>query len=109
VLINERNRNEIKGGIEMLKPLADRVLVKVEEEETKTMGGILLPDTAQKKSQKGVVVAVGSGKMTEEGKRLPLEVKEGDEVLFAKYSGTEIEDKGEKYLLLSERDILAIL
>lgn len=93
----------------MLKPLADRVLVKVEEEETKTMGGILLPDTAQKKSQKGVVVAVGSGKMTEEGKRLPLEVKEGAEVLFAKYSGTEIEDKGEKYLLLSERDILAIL
>ena len=93
----------------MLKPLADRVLVKVEEEETKTMGGILLPDTAQKKSQKGVVVAVGSGKMTEEGKRLPLEVKEGDEVLFAKYSGTEIEDKGEKYLLLSERDILAML
>lgn len=93
----------------MLKPLADHVLVKVEEEETKTMGGILLPDTAQKKSQKGVVVAVGSGKMTEEGKRLPLEVKEGDEVLFAKYSGTEIEDKGEKYLLLSERDILAIL
>ena len=93
----------------MLKPLADRVLVKVEEEETKTMGGILLPDTAQKKSQKGVVVAVGSGKMTEEGKCLPLEVKEGDEVLFAKYSGTEIEDKGEKYLLLSERDILAIL
>ena len=93
----------------MLKPLADRVLVKVEEEETKTMGGFLLPDTAQKKSQKGVVVAVGSGKMTEEGKRLPLEVKEGDEVLFAKYSGTEIEDKGEKYLLLSERDILAIL
>ncbi len=93
----------------MLKPLADRVLVKVEEEETKTMGGILLPDTAQKKSQKGVVVAVGSGKMTEEGKRLPLEVKEGDEVLFAKYSGTEFEDKGEKYLLLSERDILAIL
>ena len=93
----------------MLKPLADRVLVKVEEEETKTMGGILLPDTAQKKSQKGVVVAVGSGKMTEEGKRLSLEVKEGDEVLFAKYSGTEIEDKGEKYLLLSERDILAIL
>lgn len=92
----------------MLKPLADRVLVKVEE-ETKTMGGILLPDTAQKKSQKGVVVAVGSGKMTEEGKRLPLEVKEGDEVLFAKYSGTEIEDKGEKYLLLSEKDILAIL
>ena len=92
-----------------MKPLADRVLAKVEEEETKTMGGILLPDTAQKKSQKGVVVAVGSGKMTEEGKRLPLEVKEGDEVLFAKYSGTEIEDKGEKYLLLSERDILAIL
>ena len=89
----------------MLKPLADRVLVKVEEEETKTMGGILLPDTAHADALRLVVPQQGR----EEGKRLPLEVKEGDEVLFAKYSGTEIEDKGEKYLLLSERDILAIL
>lgn len=93
----------------MLKPLADRVLVKVEEQETKTAGGILLPDTAQKKSQKGVVMAVGAGRMNEEGKRLPMEVKVGDEILFAKYSGTDIESEGVKYLLLSERDILAIL
>ena len=93
----------------MLKPLADRVLVKVEEEETKTKGGILLPDTAQKKSQKGIVAAVGNGKITDAGQRISMEVKVGDEVLFAKYSGTDVEDNGETYLLLSERDILAVL
>ena len=93
----------------MLKPLADRVLVKVEEEETKTKGGILLPDTAQKKSQKGICAAVGNGKITDAGQRIPMEVKVGDEVLFAKYSGTDVEDNCEKYLLLSERDILAVL
>jgi chaperonin GroES len=99
----------VKGGIEMLKPLADRVLVKVDEEETKTKGGILLPDTAQKKSQKGTVVAIGSGKVLDNGTRLGFEVKVGDHVLFAKYSGVDIEEEGEKYLLLSERDILAVL
>jgi chaperonin GroES len=99
----------VKGGIDMLKPLADRVLVKVDEEETKTAGGILLPDTAQKKSQKGTVLAVGSGKVLDNGTRLPFEVKVGDHVLFAKYSGVDIDENGEKYLLLSERDILAIL
>lgn len=93
----------------MLKPLADRVLVKVDEEETKTAGGILLPDTAQKKSQKGTVLAVSSGKVLDNGTRLPFEVKVGDHVLFAKYSGVDIDENGEKYLLLSERDILAIL
>ena len=93
----------------MLKPLADRVLVKVDEEETKTAGGILLPDTAQKKSQKGTVLAEGSGKVLDNGTRLPFEVKVGDHVLFAKYSGVDIDENGEKYLLLSERDILAIL
>ena len=93
----------------MLKPLADRVLVKVDEEETKTAGGILLPDTAQKKSQKGTVLAVGSGKVLDNGTRLPFKVKVGDHVLFAKYSGVDIDENGEKYLLLSERDILAIL
>jgi chaperonin GroES len=99
----------VKGGIDVLKPLADRVLVKVDEEETKTAGGILLPDTAQKKSQKGTVLAVGSGKVLDNGTRLPFEVKVGDHVLFAKYSGVDIDENGEKYLLLSERDILAIL
>lgn len=93
----------------MLKPLADRVLIEVKEEETKTKGGILLPDTAQKKSQKGVVVAVGAGKLADNGTRLPLEVKVGDEVLFAKYSGTDIEEQGKKFLLITERDILAVL
>ena len=92
----------------MLKPLADRVLIEVKEEETKTKGGILLPDTAQKKSQKGVVIAVGAGKLTDDGKRLPSEVAVGDEVLFAKYSGTDIEEGGKNYLLISERDILAV-
>ena len=72
------------------------------------VSGILLPDTAQKKSQKGVVIAVGAGKLTDDGKRLPLEVSVGDEVLFAKYSGTDIEEEGKKFLLITERDILAI-
>ena len=76
----------------MLKPLADRVLVEVDVEESKTAGGILLPDTAQKKSQKGTVIAIGSGKVLDNGERLPFEVAVGDRVLFAKYSGVDIEE-----------------
>ena len=90
----------------MLKPLADRVLVEVDVEESKTAGGSLLPDTAQKKSQKGTVIAIGSGKVLDNGERLPFEVAVGDRVLFAKYSGVDIEEGGKKFLLLSERDIL---
>lgn len=93
----------------MLKPLADRVLVEVDVEESKTAGGILLPDTAQKKSQKGTVIAIGSGKVLDNGERLPFEVAIGDRVLFAKYSGVDIEEGGKKFLLLSERDILGKL
>ena len=93
----------------MLKPLADRVLVEVDVEESKTAGGILLPDTAQKKSQKGTVIAIGSGKVLDNGERLPFEVAVGDIVLFAKYSGVDIEEGGKKFLLLSERDILGKL
>ena len=93
----------------MLKPLADRVLVEVDVEESKTAGGILLPDTAQKKSQKGTVIAIGSGKVLDNGERLPFEVAVGDSVLFAKYSGVDIEEGGKKFLLLSERDILGKL
>lgn len=93
----------------MLKPLADRVLVEVDVEESKTAGGILLPDTAQKKSQKGIVIAIGSGKVLDNGERLPFEVAVGDRVLFAKYSGVDIEEGGKKFLLLSERDILGKL
>ena len=90
----------------MLKPLADRVLVEVDVEESKTAGGILLPDPAQKKSQKGTVIAIGSGKVLDNGERLPFEVAVGDRVLFAKYSGVDIEEGGKKFLLLSERGIL---
>ena len=93
----------------MLKPLADRVLVEVDVEESKTAGGILLPDTAQKKSQKGTVIAIASGKVLDNGERLPFEVAVGDRVLFAKYSGVDIEEGGKKFLLLSERDILGKL
>ena len=93
----------------MLKPLEDRVLVEVDVEESKTAGGILLPDTAQKKSQKGTVIAIGSGKVLDNGERLPFEVAVGDRVLFAKYSGVDIEEGGKKFLLLSERDILGKL
>ena len=93
----------------MLKPLADRVLVEVDVEESKTAGGILLPDTAQKKSQKGTVIAIGSGKVLDNGERLPFEVAVGDRVLFAKYSCVDIEEGGKKFLLLSERDILGKL
>ena len=93
----------------MLKPLADRVLVEVDVEESKTAGGILLPDTAQKKSQKGTVIAISSGKVLDNGERLPFEVAVGDRVLFAKYSGVDIEEGGKKFLLLSERDILGKL
>ena len=93
----------------MLKPLADRVLVEVDVEESKTAGGILLPDTAQKKSQKGTVIAIGSGKVLDNGERLPFEMAVGDRVLFAKYSGVDIEEGGKKFLLLSERDILGKL
>ena len=94
----------------MLKPLGDRVLVEiVEEAEQKTAGGLYVPDTAKEKSQRGKVIAVGAGKMTDDGKRIPMDIKEGDTVYFAKYGGTEVSLEGKNYSLLSERDILAIV
>ena len=92
-----------------LKPLADRIVVKVLTQEEKTRGGIVLPDTAKEKPQEAKVMAVGSGKVLENGQKLPPEVKVGDRVLFGKYSGTEVKVDGEGYLILSERDILAIV
>lgn len=92
-----------------LKPLGDRVVVKVLEAEEKTASGIVLPDTAKEKPQQGKVLAVGPGRYTDEGKLLPVEVKEGDTVLFAKYAGTEVKYQGDEYLVLKESDILAIL
>lgn len=91
-----------------IQPLADRVLVKVLEAEEKTKGGIVLPDTAKEKPQEAEVVAVGKGKV-QDGKNVPLEVKEGDKILFGKYSGTEFTIEGEEYLMLKEEDILAII
>ncbi|OUM98748.1 MAG: co-chaperone GroES [Firmicutes bacterium ZCTH02-B6] len=91
-----------------LVPLGDRVVVKPIEQEEKTKGGIVLPDTAKEKPQEGEVLAVGSGRLLENGQRVPLEVKVGDRVVFSKYGGTEIKLNGETYTILRESDILAI-
>ena len=92
-----------------LKPLGDRVVVKVLEGEDKTSGGILLPQTAKEKPQEAEVLAVGPGKLLEDGKRSAMEVREGDRVIFAKYGGTEVKSQGEEFLIISEKDILAIV
>lgn len=92
-----------------VQPLGDKVLIKRLEAEEKTKGGIVLPDTAKEKPQKGEVVAVGKGKVLESGKVEPLEVKKGDKILFGKYSGNELTYNDEEYLILREEDILAIL
>jgi len=92
-----------------VKPLNDRVLVKRLEETQMTKGGIFIPDTAKEKPIEGRIMAVGAGKISERGERLPLTVKEGDRVLFGKYAGTEIKLEGEEYLMMREEDILAII
>jgi len=92
-----------------VKPLADRILVKRLEEEEKTKGGIIIPDTAKEKPIQGRVIAVGKGKITEEGKVIPLEVKAGDRVLFGKYAGTEVKIEGEEHLIMRENDVLGII
>ncbi|MFN3420308.1 MAG: co-chaperone GroES [Armatimonadota bacterium] len=91
-----------------VRPLGSRVLVKPREEEEKTPGGIILPDTAKEKPQEGVVIAVGPGKLLENGERRPVSVKEGDIVIFSKYAGTEIKIDGEEYLIVDEDSILAV-
>ncbi len=90
-----------------LQPLADRVLVKPIEKEEKTKSGIYLPDTAKEKPQEGEIIAVGPGKMTDDGKRIPLDLKVGDRVIYAKYGGTEIKVDDEDLIILRESDILA--
>ena len=92
-----------------MKPLDDRLVVKPLEQEEITPSGIVLPETAKEKPQKGEVMAVGPGARDEDGKRIPMELKTGDKVLFAKYAGTEIKVEGEKLLILRESDILAVL
>jgi chaperonin GroES len=90
-----------------MRPLDDRVVIERMEAEEKTAGGIVLPDTAKEKPQKGRVVAVGEGRLLESGKRSPLSVKKGDSVLFGKYAGTEVTIDGKEYLIIKEADILA--
>ncbi len=92
-----------------MRPLQDRVIVKRIEEEEKTKGGIIIPDTAKEKPQEGKVIAVGKGKVTEGGKVIPLDVKVGDRILFGKYSGTEVKIEGEEHLIMREEDILGII
>jgi len=92
-----------------IRPLQDRVIVKRLEEEEKTKGGIIIPDTAKEKPQQGKVVAVGKGKINEDGKVIPLDVKVGNKILFGKYSGTEIKIDGEEHLIMREDDILGVI
>lgn len=92
----------------MIKPLGDRVVIQTLEREEKTKSGIVLPDTVKEKPQEGKVVAVGTGKMLENGQRIALDVKVGDKVIFSKYAGNEVKVDGEEYLIISEKDILAI-
>jgi chaperonin GroES len=92
-----------------IRPLHDRLIVKRLDEEHKTKGGIIIPDSAKEKPQEGEVLAVGNGKILEDGKKVPLDVKVGDKVLFSKYSGNDIKIDGEEYLIMREDDIQAIL
>jgi chaperonin GroES len=92
-----------------LRPLQDRILVQRVEEEEKTKGGIIIPDTAKEKPAEGKIVSVGKGKLDENGKRIAPEVKKGDRILFGKYSGTEVKVEGNEYLIMREEDVLGII
>jgi chaperonin GroES len=92
-----------------LTPLGDRVIIKPVPGEEKSKGGIIIPDSAKEKPQKGEVIAVGNGRITDEGKLIPMDIKEGQTVLYGKYSGTEIKWEGEEYLIVKQSEILAIL
>ncbi|ALC18097.1 MAG TPA: co-chaperone GroES [Deferrimonas sp.] len=92
-----------------IRPLHDRIIVERLEEETMTSGGLYIPDSAKEKPQQGLVAAVGKGKVTEDGKVLPLDVKVGDKILFGKYSGTEIKVEGKEYLMMREDDVLGVV
>ena len=92
-----------------VRPLHDRLIVQRLEEEDKTKGGIIIPDTAKEKPIEGKVIAAGAGKINKDGKKIPMEVKKGDRVLFAKYAGTEVKMEGEEYLMMKEDDVLAVI
>ena len=92
-----------------IRPLHDRIVVKRQEEREIKKGGIIIPDTAKEKPQEGKVIAVGTGRVTDEGKKVPLDVKAGDTILFGKYSGSEVKVEDEEYLILKEEDVLCII
>ncbi len=92
-----------------IRPLHDRIVVKREEEKEVKKGGIIIPDTAKEKPQEGKVIAVGNGRLTEDGKKIPLDVKARDKILFGKYSGSEVKIDDEEYLIMKEEDVLAII
>jgi chaperonin GroES len=92
-----------------LRPLQDRIIVQRVEEESKTKGGIIIPDSAKGKPAEGMVISVGKGKVADDGKLIPMEVKTGDRILFGKYSGTEVKVEGEEYLIMREDDVLGII
>jgi chaperonin GroES len=92
-----------------IRPLQDRILVKRLEGEEKTKGGIIIPDAAKEKPQEGRVIAVGKGKINDEGKVLPLDVKKGDKILFSKYSGTEVQIEGDEHIIIREDDVLGVI
>ncbi|WP_373895199.1 co-chaperone GroES [Virgibacillus natechei] len=93
----------------MIKPLGDRVIIELVEQEEKTSSGIVLPDSAQEKPQEGTVVAVGSGRLTDNGEKVAPEVAQGDAIIFSKFAGTEVKYEGKEYLILRENDILAVI
>ena len=92
-----------------IKPLEDRIVVKSLEAEQTTASGLVIPDTAKEKPQEGEVLAVGPGRIDDKGNRVPLDIKEGDRVIYSKYGGTEVKHKGDEYLILSARDVLAVV
>jgi chaperonin GroES len=94
---------------QLLKPLGDRIIIQPVEKEEKTTSGIVLPDSAKEKPQEGRVVAVGTGRLTDKGERVQLEVSEGNSVIFSKYAGTEVKYEGQEYLILREDDVLAVI
>ncbi|MDR2779647.1 MAG: co-chaperone GroES [Synergistaceae bacterium] len=92
-----------------LRPLGDRIVVKAAPHEEMTKGGLVLPDTVKEKPIEGIVEAVGAGKLNDDGKRVPMDLKPGDKVIYSKYSGTEVKLDGEEFLVISERDVLAVI
>jgi chaperonin GroES len=105
---NPHGRARIVASVN-IKPLEDKILVQAVEAETTTASGLVIPDTAKEKPQEGTVIAVGEGRVTDNGTRIPVDVKEGDTVVYSKYGGTEIKYAGQDYLILSARDVLAVI